>query len=411
MNTNNYIDWISDEIKYICLTHKKRVAGSVSERACGDYMANQLTKWSDTVVKEDFTLHPNAYAGGWALQSSLGMLSIICFLFSVWFSLVWLTFISVLFTLMVLVLWVFETALYRQCTDFLYTKSISQNVMAVRKAENEAKQRIIICGHADAAYNMPLMQRFSVATILVMSISAIAGLFICLIIGVLTVFANLPQQMIIAFCIFQVLMVVPRTFFLLFVDWGTVVDGANDNLTGSLIGMSILKEMAEENHRFTHTDVCCLITGGEESGLRGAFAYAKANKQELLDTNSIVIAVDTIHEKDHLMVYPRGIYHTQKNNEAVCELLRAAGKECGVTLPDAGFYFGATDAEAFSRNKIKAAALCAVRHKPTSYYHTVTDTWDNLDKDCLTITRDILKTSVELFDKGINVLNNPNVEV
>jgi len=397
---NQYIDWIADEIKHICLTYKEREAGSESERACGDYMANQMSQWSDSVVKEDFTVHPRAFIGSWTLQALCGIFSIICYIVSVWLSLTWLTVLSVIFVLVSLASYVFEHALYRQFMDFLYPKYMSQNVMAVRKAEKETKQRIIICGHADAAYDMPLMQKTNAATILVMTLTAVLGYFFCLIIGLLTIFANLPQQLIIALCGFLGVLVIPLVFFLFFVDWKTVVDGANDNLTGCALGMSILKEMAEQNQRFTHTDVCCLVTGGEESGLRGAFAYAKKHKQELLDKNSIVIAVDTIHEKDQLMVYPRGIYFTQKNSETVCDLLRAAGEECGVALPDAGFYPGATDAEAFSRNGIKASALCAVRHTPASYYHTITDTWDNLNKDCLALARDILKTSIRLFDAG-----------
>jgi hypothetical protein len=363
-------------------------------------MANQLSLWSDTVTKENFTVHPHAFIGTLDLNALCAMFSIICFILSVWFSLKWLTAISVLFVIITLVTYIFEHALYRQFIDFLYPKKTSQNVMAIRKAEKETKQRIIICGHADASYYMPMMQKSNSTTIMVMTLFALIGYLICLVIGLLTIFANMPQHILIAFCIFQVLMFIPLTFFLFFVDWNTVVDGANDNLTGCFLGMSILKEMAESNQRLAYTDVCCLITGGEESGLRGAFAYAKSHKHELLDTNSIVIAVDTIHEKEHLMIYPRGIYWTQKNSEEVCELLRAAGKECGVSLKDSGFYPGATDAEAFSRNEIKAAALCAVSHKPSNYYHAITDTWDNLNMDCIALTRDVLKAGISLFDEG-----------
>jgi len=396
---NHYIEWIADEIKHVCLTYKKRVAGSESERACSDYMAHQLSQWSDVVEKENYTVYPKAFTGTWSVSAACGIFSAICFILSIWFSLKWLTAVSVLFSLMTIILWAFQHALYRQCIDFLFPKSISQNVMAIRKAGKETKQRIIICGHVDAAYDMPLMQKFSLATNVIMTFSAIIAPIICVTIGILTIFTNLPQQILIVFCVFHGISIIPFVFFLHFVDWNTVVDGANDNLTGCFLGMSILKEMSEQNHRFAHTDVCCLITGGEESGLRGAFAYAKAHRQELLDTNSIVIAVDTIHEKEQLKIYSRGIYFTQKNSTEVCDLLRAAGEKCGITLPDAEFYPGATDAEAFSRNRIKAAALCAVRHTPTSYYHTTTDTWNNLNKDCIEITRDILKASISLFDK------------
>ena len=398
-NHDEFTDWIADEIRYVCETYKERSAGSESERACGDYMAEQLSRWSDTVEKEDYAVHPHAFTGAWAFSASAGIGSILCFVCAAGFSLKWLLWASVLFALAAIAVYVLEHALYRQFMDFLYPKYQSQNVMAVRKAQEETKQRIIFCGHADAAYEMPLIQKAGAATIAIMSFFSGAGLLWCLAAGLVTAFADLSQPWVVALCVGEALFIIPFSFFLFFVDWKTVVDGANDNLTGCFLGMSILKEMAEKNQRLKNTDVCCLITGGEECGLRGAFAYAKAHRQELLDTNSIVIAVDTIHEKDQLMIYSRGIYGTQKNSEAVCALLRAAGKECGLAIRDAGFYPGANDSEAFSRNGIEAAALCAVRHAPASYYHTVTDTWDNLDKDCLALTREILTASARRFDQ------------
>ena len=170
---NLYIDWICDEIKHVCLTYKKRVAGSESERACSDYMAHHLSQWSDVIEKESYSVHPKAFTGTWSLSALCGIISVVCFIISVGFSLKWLTAISVQFTLIAFILWLLQHALYRQCIDFLYPKSNSQNVMAVRKSIRETRQRIIICGHADAAYEMPLLQKFSATTIAVMSLSAV----------------------------------------------------------------------------------------------------------------------------------------------------------------------------------------------------------------------------------------------
>ena len=185
---------------------------------------------------------------------------------------------------------------------------------------------------------------------------------------------------------------------LFFINWRVVVDGANDNLTGCYIAMSILKEMAENDERMDHTDVCVLITDGEESGLRGALAYAEAHRQELLESNSIVIALDTIHDPKELAIYHRGVNFTQKNSPEVCELLHDAGLACGRNLPYAGFYPGGTDAEAFSRYGIRAAGLCAVQHTPSAYYHTRRDTWDNLNEEGIAITRDVVKAAIQVFD-------------
>lgn len=397
---NQYIDWITEEIKQICVKCKKRVAGSESERAAGDYMADSLSKWADTVIKEDFAVHPQAFIGSFALQAFCSICSTICFLLSALLYEKRLAVLSICFLFLVSSSFIFESVFYRQYMDFLYPKQTSQNILAVRKAAIETKQRIIICGHADAAYEMPLLQRSNAVVFIYTMISlAIIGFFLCITFDVLLIFANLTRSAIIIFCVLEVLFIIPHVFFLFFIDWRTVVDGANDNLTGCLLGMSILKEMADHNQRLNYTDVCCLITGGEESGLRGAFAYAKAHRQELMDTNSIVIAVDTIHEADQLMIYPRGINFTQKNSDYVCNLLRKAGKESGISLADAGFFPGANDSEAFSRNGIEAAALCAVRHTPTDYYHIRTDTWDNLDKEGIALTRSVLQRAITIYEK------------
>ena len=177
-----------------------------------------------------------------------------------------------------------------------------------------------------------------------------------------------------------------------------MVDGANDNLSGTFLAMSILKEMADNDFRYENTEVCALITDGEESGLRGAVAFANENISMLLNANTIVIALDTIHEIEQLQIYDRGINFTEKNADEVCNLLSLAGLKNGIELPYAEFYPGAIDSEAFSRLGVKAAGLCAVRHEPAPYYHTVHDSYDNLNPECIELTRKIIKTAVDMFD-------------
>ena len=48
-----------------------------------------------------------------------------------------------------------------------------------------------------------------------------------------------------------------------------VVDGANDNLTACYMAMAALKTLKDEGIEFENTEVCVLLTGSEEAGLRG----------------------------------------------------------------------------------------------------------------------------------------------
>ena len=167
--------------------------------------------------------------------------------------------------------------------------------------------------------------------------------------------------------------------------------------------MSFLREMADKDIRYDDTEFCALITDGEESGLRGARAFANENLDELLELNTIVIVPDTIHSVEELRIFSRGINYTESNSEEVCNLLYFASMKNGLDMPVAEFYPGANDSEGFSAVGIKAAAICGVAFTPQDYYHTVNDTYTNLNPECIRLVRNILKDAIDIFTKAGNV--------
>ncbi len=397
---SEYSSWIMAEIKSVCIRYKRRIAGSQSVRDCLAHMSEQLSPWCDSVEKEAVSFHPHAFIGSIA-QSAVGDIAgTVCFWIAYWTQLQLFLVLSLVFFSVTLVARLGEYGLYLRIFDFLYPRRQSENVFAVRRASGETHRRIIICGHADTAYEMPFFMHMKSWMIYLLIFAADGGMMASMVFAVLALAAPLSQSVLLTFAIIEAVLLLAYIPFLFFVKWRTITDGANDNLSGCFLGMSIIKEMADNNERLTHTDLCCLITDGEESGLRGALAYAKAHRQELIDSNTIVIAADTIHDPQQLMIYHRGINFTQKNDLEVCELLHQAGLACGVDLPYTDFYPGANDSEAFSRYGIKAAAICAVSHQPSDYYHTRYDSWDNLDESCIDLTREILKQAVILYDQG-----------
>lgn len=400
MVKKEYTEWIVDEIRHICETYKKRIAGAESTRAAMLEMAAQLRLWCDNVSVEEFNVHPNAFMGSVPLQGLLDICGVIAFLIALRLAIPIVAVISALFFLAAAALWLSQYVLYRQCFDFLFRKKNAINVMGERKASSETKQRIILCGHADAAYEMSFMLHMKSWHILTLIAGADIGMFVCLAFGLLYGTGAVSSHTASIFGIIEAVLLLAYIPWLFFLRWNVIADGANDNLTGCYIAMSILKEMEEQDIRLEHTDLCCLITDGEESGLRGALAYAETHQKELIDSNSIVIAMDTIHDPKEIMVYHRGVNFTQKNSIAVCELMREAGIKCGIDIPYAGFYPGATDAEAFSRYGVEAAAICAVQHDPSTYYHTRYDTWDNLNIDGIEKVREIITETIKLIDQN-----------
>lgn len=393
-----------DGIKYVCSNFKNRSAGSISEKKCQKYFKEELSSWADQVDEEAFLLHPKAFKGSLILSSLLNIVSIILLWLSLKSNSIILLIMGIAVILFSVLLNIAESFFYRRFFDFLFPKATSINIMARRAPKGEIKRRIIFGGHADAAYEMTYVLHGQIKTVLPVLAGSSLGAAFVLISNIALLIRYIVEGGVSMDGTWQkigVIGVACIPFFLavaFFINWNRIVDGANDNLSACFVAMSVLKEMEEKNIRYENTEVCCLLTGSEEAGLRGALAYAQRHRKELSNIETIFIAIDTMHEVDQLRVFTLGQNGTQKNSNAVGELLMKAGKNCGVEIRNSKLLFGATDAEGFSRYGIRSCAFCGVSLLPRLYYHTRFDTWDNINKDCLQISHEICMETTRLYD-------------
>lgn len=399
--------YMTDGIRYICDNFKERAPGTHSERKAQKFLKAQLEEWADEVEMEDFELHPHAFMG-W-----IPMAGVICILSVIFY---WITYkgavnnpalavISVVLTLFALSCLVIEFLMYREYVDFIFPKRISRNVMARRKPTGEVKRRIVFCGHTDAANEWTYSLHGGLKSLATVMGGSIGGLIGICIFDIIWLIYDIAGGMYISkfWLVMGIIQLILIPFFvaiLFFINWKVVVDGANDNLTADFISMAVLKEMADNNKRYENTEVCCLLTGSEEAGLRGAVAYAKRHQEELKATETVVISMDTMREIEQLQIYTQGCTGTQKNSNAVGELLYEAGVNCGIEMKETDIYPGAVDAEGFSRYGIEAVGFCGVNHDPKTYYHTRLDTADNISEECINLSLDICLEAAELYDRN-----------
>ena len=307
--------------------------------------------------------------------------------------------------LLSILMFLFEFLFYAEFVDFLFPKKTSCNVYAVRKPAEKVKRRIIFSGHADAANEWTFSLHGQLKTLVPVMGFSVVGMFFIFIVTLARLISSFNLGFVpeIETGIWKpcgIVMFVFVPFLLLmyfFINRRVVVDGANDNLSACYIAMGVLKEMSDNDFRFPDTEVGCLITGGEEAGLRGAKAFAKKHKQEFKDIETVVISLDTMREIEQLQIYTRGCTGTVKDSEAVGDLLFEAGRNNGIEMKRASIYPGAVDAEAFSKYDIRACGFCGVNHNPKTYYHTREDTWTNISEECINLSLDICLEAAKLY--------------
>lgn len=368
---------IKASISGIIERHGQRPPGSPGERACQEQLKQELDAAGFSAALEPFPVAQKAFMAMPLICSLLTLLSL---------PLYWIApRLSPIPVLLAVIVFVCELIYYNHILSYIFPKSTSLNLSAALPPAGERKQRIILAGHADAAYEwrfhrwfpriFPLFAILLLLSVLYMLITTLAA---ALTGGVYTGTAfwqwlGLSQAFILPGLLIG----------LTFTDFKMVSPGAADNLSGALCATELVKWMKAENIALEKTEVTALVTGSEEAGLEGARAYIKAHRTELDSVPTVVIAVDTVSELAHLALYNRDLNGRVAHDPRVCALVKSAGQACGLELPSATVTVGSSDGTAFTQAGIPTAAICAMNPAPAFYYHNRHDTPDVVEEACL----------------------------
>lgn len=372
--------------------HGERPPGSPGERACQEQLKAELEAAGFTAALEPFPVAQKAFMAMPLVCSLLTLCSVPLY----WIAPV----LAPLPVFLAVVVFICELVFYRHVLTPFFPKSTSYNVYAALPPRKERKRRIVLAGHADAAYEwrflrccprlfilFPVLIVLSVLYVLVTTLAAAftgglnSGGAVWQWIGLSHAFA-LPG-LAIGLC---------------YANFKKVAPGAADNLSGALCATELVKWMKANDAALEHTEVVALVTGSEEAGLEGARAHIAAHRRELEETPTIAIAVDTMAELAHLYIYNRDLNGRVAHDTAVCELLRDAGKACGLDLKYATVTIGSSDGTAFTQAGIPAAAICAMNPAPAHYYHNRRDTLDVVEEACLAKTLELLLETCRRYD-------------
>ena len=392
----NFAAWT---IKKVCKEVGPRPSGSEAELKGEEMMAKQTGKAADTVTTESFTIANKAFFGWTKIDAVLLFVSAIALLFK-------MPVVSLVLTLVATICLMGEFLFYKEFLDPFFKKQVSYNTILTRKPAGEVKRRIIFAGHADSSFEWRYTHLIGPGMMYFVFIYAAIGLGYNLVFSIVSlVQGNLiaPSVDAIAWYGWAGLAFIPAFILLFFfIDYNTCVDGANDNLTGCMVGAAVLKFMDDNNVRFENTEVVAFFSGSEEAGLRGTKDYAKRHLQELKDVETVFVALDTFKDYDDMFIYNRDMSGLTKHDDRACKLLKKAAQNAGIDMKYSVIFAGASDAAAMTQAGIPSVSLAAMNPGPPRYYHTRRDKADIIDLKTIEKGIEIALEATYIFDeKGL----------
>ncbi len=403
-------------IEHVIKTFGPRESGSKACYNTQEYLGNWIKDAVDETHFEGYTVAPKGFFSFTKFVSIMVMLAAaILYPLFLTHTITYLTF-NIIFGAIVgigLFITVMEFLLYKQFCDPFCKKVEGHNFVATRKSSGETKRRIIISGHCDSVYEWRHMYRFKGIgqTIVLASVivSAIASFVVCIIQSALIAngvdngFHDFVRYLSYGLFPFSSISMIGL---LTFVDFKNIVPGANDNLTGTFAAACAVKMLHDANIRFENTEVVCMITDGEEAGLRGCKKFAKDHYEEYVNSGveTAVLCVDTLTDLDFLNVYNRDMTGTVRHNQKFSALVMQSAKEAGKdNMKYANVYFGSSDAAAFTQAGIPATCLAAMDPTPADYYHNRRDNYDRLVPNAIEVGYECVLSTIFNFDKqGLN---------
>lgn len=392
----NFAAWT---IKKVCKDVGPRPSGSEAELKAEELMAKQTGKAADTVATESFQIANKAFFGWTKIDAVLLFVSAIFLLFK-------MPVVSLVLALIATICLMGEFLFYKEFLDPFYKKQTSYNTILTRKPEGEVKRRIIFAGHADSSFEWRYTHLIGPGMMYFVFIYAAVGLGYNIVFSIVSlVQGNLitPSAEAISWYGWAGLAFIPAFILLFFfIDYKTCVDGANDNLTGCMVGAAVLKFLDDNDVRFENTEVVAFFSGSEEAGLRGTKDYVKKHNAELKEVETVFVALDTFKDYDDMFIYNRDMSGLTKHDDKACKLLKKAAQNAGIDMKYSVIFAGASDAAAATQAGIPSVSLAAMNPGPPRYYHTRRDTADIIDLKTIEKGIEIALEATYIFDeKGL----------
>jgi hypothetical protein len=340
----------------------------------------------DSVRKEHFTAHPGAY---WQMPR-IFVIAYIAGLILLILGDDWVYLSIPLFLLQLLL--TLNFIFYAHLFDRFFPKAEGSNVIGTVEPSGMVAQQIIVSGHFDSTYVYNYFLHLQ-------------KLFAFRVLGVyLFFFIGLCTSLLLSFYRFayqsepacsSTLRIILATGLLFVIPFFFYISrkggpGAGDNLVACTLGIEIAELFSGDRagRPLQRTRLIILNTDGEEPGLLGAQAFARAHREELLEVKTWVLNFDSIYKVRDLNLVTNDRNGTIRLSEAMVEDCRRIATELGYPIkagpiPTGG---GATDAARFAEIGVQAVSILAMSTaiiRNDLVFHTPKDIVENIEPEAV----------------------------
>jgi len=362
-----------------------RYFGSEQEKQAQLYTADILRKYCDKVEVEEF--HS-------ALEAHFQSLKIFCGVYVLVLILMKFNYVVAgILGIANSILYLGHFVTYRHWLDFLFPKKPSWNVIGDIEPTGEVRDTLIIAGHIDSVKEFKWWYRFkqngAVLTILAGFLIPLFGIY-----ALLNIFIP-AHWFTYGWWVFAVLSPLLIVFFDMHAE--EVVDGASDNLTGVAMAVEMAKEFSQQ--RLQHTRLRLISFGAEESGLRGAWAYGRDHKAQLIREKAFLLNIDTIKDPEHLTIGTSEVNTLVFYKEEHINMVEQAFIAASVPVKKLPLAVGASDASAFHIQGLPAICVIGMdSEKLDPAYHTRLDVISCINPQALESMKKVLLQFVKSWD-------------
>lgn len=346
-----YTNYSYRQSKNTCKNFSSRGAGSENEKEVLKHFKNELEVCADSVDVQDFSFKKTtSFTDGLFNLIFIVIATVLTSLSAMDIGSSVVSVIAVIAALLGAVNILSNAVNIKFSSLFAKTES-SQNVYAVRKADKEAKKRVVFVANSDS---LPL-KKFKTSVFAVISVVGFVLSIVVLCLNeTLHLFESSDSMKYIplALLIFIPLAIVP-----LFADSNNYSQGASKNLSGAFSSIAVLKYLKDNSIEMSNTEICVLILGANEYSHSGAAEFYKTHSSDFSDIKTVFINIDsTAFDEENLGFIP------SKGEESV-KFIENGAKDAGIEISVseiAGKYIPAV-------NEFKNSDVCTITSLPKNY--------------------------------------------